>query len=133
MRRLIHLVILVAIIVGLRAWGPDAAQDRLSAGLRWTAERTGLVAAGDLWREQVRPWLGSSVRSAGETARQGLATGLDRVGDIGSGGWRRAVGQVADTTAAAARAIRRVFTGESPEAAPPQSPPPAAAERADRN
>lgn len=58
MRRLIHLVLLILIVVTVRAFGgAPAAEDRLAATSRWIGDKTGLSAFREEWDKTVGPSL----------------------------------------------------------------------------
>lgn len=55
-RRVIHVVLVVLMIAGVRACGgATQAEDRLGVASRWMAQKTGLEGAKDAWDTTVRP------------------------------------------------------------------------------
>ena len=56
MRRIVHVLLILVAVAAVRSCGGAAAvEDRMSAGTRWAAERTGLSSIRDNWRENVIP------------------------------------------------------------------------------
>jgi hypothetical protein len=75
MRRLIHLVLLIFIVVTVRAFGgAPAAEDRLAATSRWIGDKTGLGAVREEWDKTV----GRSLTAASSRTTQAVTFALDR-------------------------------------------------------
>ena len=90
MRRLLHLVLLVAIMLGIRACGGMAVtEDRLSAATRWAAEKVGLANTKDAFDATVRPPMASATRSMSDALYATTSRTMDSVeAAAGSfGGW----------------------------------------------
>jgi hypothetical protein len=67
-RRYAHLVLLLLMIIGIRAYGgPTQAEDRLASVTRWTAEKAGLSAAKQTLDTKVRPRMAQANGSINST------------------------------------------------------------------
>ena len=119
MRRLVHLLLLVFIVIGVRACGgATETQDRLGFASRWMAQNTGLAGAGEAWDTSVRPRVEAMTKSISDATHQGLLPAIARAG---AAAHEMAVGIAGDVSNAAQglwNAIRSVVT-------PNQSPQPA--------
>jgi hypothetical protein len=74
MRRLIHLVLLVVIVVTVRAFGgASAAEDRIGSTSRWIGDKTGLSAFREEWDKTV----GRSLTAASNRMTQAVTFALD--------------------------------------------------------
>lgn len=128
MRRLAHVLIVLAIVAGVRACGSDEVETRLASGTRWMAHEMGLTYAAAVWNERVRPAI---VNVTTRTTRQGLAAvsrGLERAGAgvaaVPRWIWSRMVG----TAEAVVNAVRALFlSGPSSAPGPDDAPADAAA------
>jgi hypothetical protein len=120
-RRLIHVVVLISLIVGVRACGGAAsAEDRLGAGTQWFTEKTGLAAVKARWDKSIRPPLAAMTGSASTALYGAVARSLDQASSITdqTAAWTRdTAGKAVD---AVASGIRRIFM---PGAPPPQREP----------
>jgi hypothetical protein len=75
MRRLIHLVLLILIVVTVRAFGGvPGAEDRLAATSRWIGDKTGLSAFREEWDKTV----GRSLTATSNRTTQAVTFALDR-------------------------------------------------------
>lgn len=108
MRRVVHLVLLLSIIVTVRACGGlTVLEDRARANMRWIAEKTGVVAVRERWRDNVAPRITGVRRNAWQRVEQATFTALER---LASG--TTSVGDKIDSGAAAAAAtIKEAATG----------------------
>ena len=90
MRRLIHLALLLAIMLGIRACGGMAVtEDRLGATTRWMAEKVGLANTKDAFDATVRPPMAAATRSMSDAIYTTTARTMDGV-DVAAGsftGW----------------------------------------------
>jgi hypothetical protein len=110
MRRLVHLLAIVAVIVSVRACGGlTAVEDRMSASSRWAAERTGMTTVRDRWRDNVSPAIAGRTRAASLRLQQTTTAVLERLAS-GTGSVRDSIGSAAGR---AASAIGGAFTGSS--------------------
>ena len=99
MRRLIHLVLLILIVVTVRAFGGvPATEDRLAATSRWIGDKTGLSAFREEWDKTV----GRSLTGASNRMTQTVTFVLD--------GTETAVEQTAAWTAAKVSLARRTVS-----------------------
>jgi hypothetical protein len=119
LRRLVHLVIFVGVIVGVRSCGGGAsAEDQLSTGTQWIANRTGLAAVKDDWDRSIRP----RIASVTDTASNGVYGAVSGLLDSAENARAQGVNWVNETTTSARDAIvsalRRIF-GVSREPPPP--------------
>ena len=74
MRRLIHLVLLIFIVVTVRAFGGvPAAEDRLAATSRWIGDKTGLSSVREEWDKTV----GRGLTATSNRMTQAVAFALD--------------------------------------------------------
>jgi hypothetical protein len=90
LRRLIHLALLLAIMVGIRACGGMAAtEDRLGAATRWMAERVGLGQTKQAFDAAVRPPMAAATRSLSDSIYATTARTMDSVEAAAGGftGW----------------------------------------------
>ena len=80
-RRLVHVLILLSVIAGVRACGGlTVAEDRMTANSRWIAERTGVIALRDKWRDGAAPRITGAKQNAWRRVQQATATALERLG-----------------------------------------------------
>jgi hypothetical protein len=102
-RRVVHIVLLVLIVMGVRACGgATQTEDRLNATTRWMAEKTGLTGAKEAWDATVWPPLVAVARTtsdvvygavygalnAAEAAVDGVASWVaDRITRLMDGLW----------------------------------------------
>lgn len=78
MRRLLHIVLLLAIMLGIRACGGMAiTEDRLSAATRWAAEKVGMANKKDAFDAAVRPPLAAATRSMSDSLYSTTARTMD--------------------------------------------------------
>jgi hypothetical protein len=90
LRRLLHLVLLLAIMLGIRACGGMAlTEDRLGNATRWMAEKVGLANTKDAFDATVRPPMAAATRSMSDSIYSTTARTMDGVeGAAGSfSGW----------------------------------------------
>ena len=94
MRRVVHLLLLISVIAGVRACGGLAiAEDRLSAQAQWIGDKTGVTALRRKWREDVAPRISRAGQNTWLRMQQAMATALERLasgavsvgGTVGSG------------------------------------------------
>ena len=94
MRRLVHLVLLISVIAGVRACGGLAiAEDRMSAQAQWIGDKTGVTTLRRKWREDVAPRFSRAGQNAWLRMNQAMSTALERLasgavsvgGTVGSG------------------------------------------------
>ena len=80
MRRLLHVVLLLMIMLGIRACGGVArTEDRLGAATRWTAEKAGLANAKDNFDAKVRPPMAAATRSLSDGIYATASRTMDNV------------------------------------------------------
>jgi hypothetical protein len=80
LRRLLHLVLLLAIMLGIRACGGMAVtEDRLGATTRWMAEKVGLANTKDAFDARVRPPMAAATRSMSDAIYATTARTMDGV------------------------------------------------------
>jgi hypothetical protein len=126
LRRAIHLVILTAVIVGIRAYGGAAsAEDRLGAATQWFVEKTGLAAAKERWDKSIRPPIAAFTGAASESLYQSLARSMENAStttDQGASWIGDITSRAIDALAAPVRAafFPRVEPGKTEPAASPQ-------------
>jgi hypothetical protein len=126
-RRVIHLVLLVVAIMGIRACGgATQAEDRLSVWTRWTAEKSGLGAVMTTWDTTLRP----PIAAVTTKVSNGIYDGVSRTLDATEAAADSLVTWVADTAnnamAAVARGIRATVTPQQkddPADKPLEEPP----------
>jgi len=117
MRRLIHLVLLIFIVVTVRAFGgAPAAEDRLAATSRWVGDKTGLSVVREEWDKT----MGRSLTAASSRTNQAVTFALDRADAAvdQAAAWTRATLSLARRTVA--DKIRSVLN-PSPGARPAQT------------
>jgi len=86
LRRIIHLVILIVVVLGVRACGgATQAEDRLGETTRWMAEKTGLTVAKQSWDRTVRPRITAATRTTSDAVYAGVSHVLDNVEATASG------------------------------------------------
>ena len=78
MRRVVHLLIVVVIVVTVRFTGSTEARDRVDRGLRVVAEKTGVAALHERWRAQVAPAIVSVTDRTASAIRDSADAALDR-------------------------------------------------------
>jgi hypothetical protein len=87
---LIHLALLLAIMLGIRACGGMAVtEDRLGAATRWMAEAVGLAQTKDAFDTTVRPPMAAATKSMSNTIYTTTARTMDGV-EVAAGsftGW----------------------------------------------
>ena len=110
LRRAIHVVILIAVIAGIRAYGGAAsAEDRLGAATQWFAEKTGMAAVKERWDRSIRPPIAAITNRASESLYQSLARSLESASAATDSG----ASWISDTASkaidGAASAVRAVF------------------------
>ena len=99
MRRLIHLVLLVVIVVTVRAFGgASAAGDRIGSTSRWIGDKTGLSVVRERWDKGV----GRNFTAASNRMDQAVTFALDRT--------EATVGQMADWVVAEVSIARRAVS-----------------------
>ena len=122
-RRLIHVVILIGLVVGVRECGGAASvEDQLRVSTRWIAERTGLGAVRERWDKLIRQPIAAITGSASDSLYRGMSRTLDKTEAVMNEGvtWLSAgVDMVADV-------LRAVFfpADEPPPPQPAPQPPP---------
>jgi hypothetical protein len=80
MRRLLHLALLLAIMLGIRACGGMAVtEDRLNASTRWIAEKVGLSSTKEAFDARVRPPMASATQSMSESIYTTTSRAMDSV------------------------------------------------------
>jgi hypothetical protein len=80
MRRVAHLLILVSVIAVVRACGGLAiAEDRIAANTRWIADKTGVTALRERWRDSMAPRITSTRRNAWLRVQQATSSALERL------------------------------------------------------
>ena len=80
MRRLLHGVLLLVIMLGIRACGGMAVtEDRLGAATRWMAEKVGLGNTKDAFDATVRPPMAAATRSLSDSIYATTARTMDSV------------------------------------------------------
>jgi hypothetical protein len=85
LRRIIHLVLLIVVVLGVRACGgATEAEDRLGATTRWMAEKTGLTVAKQSWDRTVRPRITAATRTTSDAVYAAVSRTLDNVEATGS-------------------------------------------------
>jgi hypothetical protein len=120
-RRVVHVLVLIGLIVGVRACGGAAsAEDRLGAGTQWFAEKTGLAAAKARWDKSIRPPIAAMTSSASQSLYGGLSRSLEQMSSVTdqSAAWvRDSAGRVID---AAVNGVRAMFVpgADSPQQSP---------------
>jgi hypothetical protein len=63
-RRVVHVVLLLVVVMTVRACGgANEAEDRMSFGARWLAEKTGLMGVKETLDTKVRPPMAAATRS----------------------------------------------------------------------
>ena len=110
LRRAIHVVILIGVIVGIRAYGGAAsAEDKLGATTQWFAEKTGLAAVKERWDKSIRPPIAAVTSSASESLYRSLARSMESA----SAATDQSASWITDTASKAvdvmASAVRSVF------------------------
>jgi hypothetical protein len=118
-RRLVHVVILLSVIVGIRACGGVASvEDQFGAGTQWVSEHIGLATAKEWWDKSIRPPVGGMTRAGSDSLYSGVSRILDRAEEIRNQGttW------LAITANRAADAIAGMFRGGSSPASEPAEP-----------
>jgi hypothetical protein len=128
MRRLIHLVLLVVIIVAVRACGGAVeAEDRLGVASRWLAEKTGMTQAMDAWNANVRPRVAAVTESTSGAIYRTVSVALDNAESAADGIAAWIADEVTRVVRAAKTTLRSVFTPKrppEPAAASVDGPPP---------
>ena len=110
MRRLVHLLVIVAVIVSVRACGGlTAVEDRAAATSRRAAERTGMTILRDRWRDDIWPAIAGRTRAASLRGQQAATAVLERLAS-GTGSTRESIESAAGR---AASAVGGAFTGSS--------------------
>ena len=122
-RRLIHVVVLISVIIGVRACGgTTSAEEKLGAGTQWFAEKTGLAAAKARWDKSIRPPIAAITGSASQALYGSLSRSLEQASsatDQTAALIRDGSGKAVD---AVVNSIRRAFgAGAAPA---PQQPNP---------
>jgi hypothetical protein len=124
-RRLIHIVILIGVVIGVRACGGTvSAEDQLGAGTQWFAERTGLAAAKERWDKSIRPPIAAMTNAASDSLYRGVARTLDNaeaVADRGAAWVADTMSKAVDAVASALRAL--LIPSAEPTSPQPNSPP----------
>jgi len=122
MRRVVHLLLLISVIAGVRACGGlVTAEDRVSAHAQWIGDKTGVSTLRRKWREDVAPRISGAgqrawlrVEQATSTALERLASGAVNVGGTVGSGVRSATSGTTDQPAG-----RRNGSGTGAADAPP--------------
>ena len=85
MRRLVHLVLLIALVAAIRACGGlTVVGDRLTSTTRALGERTGVKTAQQKWKTGVEPQITGAARNAAKKGHQAVSDALDRAAsDLG--------------------------------------------------
>jgi len=97
--------------------GLTVAEDRVAANAQWMADKTGVTAMRNRWREDLAPRISSASRNAWQRVEQASATALERLasrtttvlGTIDSG-----AGTVKDATTGRPNGTRPGGVGSSP-------------------
>jgi hypothetical protein len=93
MRRLIHLGLAVILMFGVRSCGADESAQRVSNGLEWFSEKTGLTAATKVVREGWDVTAGAVTRKVGNEVHGIVVIGLRGVEfvlvDVPAAAWKR--------------------------------------------
>jgi len=80
LRRLVHLALLLAVMLGVRACGGMAVtEDRLNAGTRWMAEKVGLGETKAAFDATVRPPMASATQSMSDSIYATTSRTMDSV------------------------------------------------------
>ena len=93
MRRLLHVVLLLVIMLGIRACGGMAVtEDRLGAATRWAADKVGLGRTKDAFDATVRPPMAAATRSMSDSIYATTSRTMDSV-EAAAGSFTGWIGQ----------------------------------------
>ena len=109
MRRLLHLVLFVAMMAAVRSYGVNDAYDRLKSGTRWVGDKTGVPAAERVWNERVVPGVVDAATHTVNRGAEDTMQGAERALEEPSGMWA----QVVNGTKAVGNAMWQFVLGPS--------------------
>lgn len=126
MRRLVHLLILVVIVIGIRLAGPYELERGLAESTSWIAEKTGIARAREAWAADIQPWLARAMRSVSDSVARGLTSASDRAESRTRSAWASVWNWVKAAVDFMTEAVGSLFGLE--DRAPPLSPAPTVSE-----